>query len=56
VAMPENPRDRNFWKFLAQTEDVPTETRNYVFMIFAAAVISEDPKLFGFKFDPPLVH
>jgi membrane-bound lytic murein transglycosylase D len=53
--MQENPRDRNFWKFLAQHE-VPTETRNYVFMIFAAAVISEDPKLFGFEFDPLLLN
>lgn len=53
--MQENPRDRNFWKFLAQHE-VPTETRNYVFMIFAAAVISEDPRLFGFEFDPLLLN
>jgi membrane-bound lytic murein transglycosylase D len=54
LAMKENPRDRNFWKLLGQTE-IPKETRDYVFLIFAAAVIAEDPKLFGFKFEPPLI-
>jgi soluble lytic murein transglycosylase-like protein len=53
LAMKENPRDRNFWRLLAQT-DMPAETRDYVFKIFAAAVIGEDPKLFGFDFDKPL--
>ena len=52
-AMKENPRDRNFWRLLAQT-DMPKETRDYVLLIFAAAVIGEDPKLFGFDFDRPL--
>jgi soluble lytic murein transglycosylase-like protein len=52
-AMKENPRDRNFWALLAQ-DDIPKETRDYVFLIFAAAVIGEDPKLFGFEFDKPL--
>jgi membrane-bound lytic murein transglycosylase D len=52
-AMKENPRDRNFWRLLAQT-DMPTETRDYVFKIFSAAVIGEDPKLFGFDFEKPL--
>lgn len=52
-AMKENPRDRNFWALLAQT-DVPKETRDYVFLIFAAAVIGENPRLFGFDFDNPL--
>jgi hypothetical protein len=33
---------------------VPKETRDYVFRIFAAAVIGEDPKLFGFDFERPL--
>ena len=51
--MKENPRDRNFWALLAQT-DVPKETRYYVFRIFSAAVIGEDPKLFGFAFERPL--
>jgi hypothetical protein len=53
--MKENPRDRNFWALLAQ-EDLPKETRDYVFLIFAAAVIGEDPKLFGFEFDEPLAN
>jgi soluble lytic murein transglycosylase-like protein len=52
-AMKENPRDRNFWALLAQ-KDIPKETRDYVFLIFAAAVIGEDPKLFGFDFEKPL--
>lgn len=51
--MPDNPRDRNFWKFLQQYE-LPAETRDYVFYIFSAAVIGEDPQHFGFKFGPPL--
>lgn len=53
LAMKENPRDRNFWRLLSQT-DMPKETRDYVLKIFAAAVIGEDPKLFGFDFDKPL--
>ena len=52
-AMKENPRDRNFWALLAQ-KDIPKETRDYVFLIFAAAVIGEDPSLFGFAFKEPL--
>ena len=52
-AMKENPRDRNFWRLLAQT-DMPKETRDYVLLIFSAAVIGEDPALFGFEFDRPL--
>ena len=52
-AMKENPRDRNFWRLLAQT-DMPKETRDYVLLIFSAAVIGEDPRLFGFEFDRPL--
>ncbi len=52
-AMKENPRDRNFWRLLAQT-DMPKETRDYVMLIFTAAVIGEDPKLFGFEFERPL--
>lgn len=51
--MPDNPRERNFWKFL-QSYELPTETRDYVFFIFSAAVIGEDPQHFGFKFNPPL--
>ncbi len=53
--MPENPRERNFWKLLEKYRDkIPTETYNYVFYIFSAAVIGENPRLFGFKFENPL--
>jgi peptidoglycan lytic transglycosylase D len=51
--MPMNPRERNFWKLLEQN-DVPDETYDYVYYIFAAAVIGENPKLFGFDFDNPI--
>lgn len=53
--MPANPRERNFWKVLEHhREQVPPETYNYVMSIVAAAVIGENPKLFGFGFDNPL--
>lgn len=51
--MPQDPRQRNFWSFLRGTK-IPDETYNYVFMIFSAAVIGEDPRFFGFDFDNPL--
>jgi hypothetical protein len=51
--MPANPRERNFWKLLAQHR-IPDETYNYVFSIVSAAVIGENPQLFGFPFDNPL--
>ncbi|MGA7982667.1 MAG: transglycosylase SLT domain-containing protein, partial [Chromatiaceae bacterium] len=51
--MPDNPRDRNFWKLL-QEHSIPKETYDYVFYIFSAAVIGENPRLFGFNFDNPL--
>lgn len=51
--MPDNPRDKNFWKFIQQYQ-IPNETYDYVFYIFSAAVIGEDPIHFGFKFKPPL--
>ncbi len=52
-SMPENPRDRNFWALLKQ-HDIPKETYDYVFYIFSAIVIGENPSLFGFDFDNPL--
>jgi membrane-bound lytic murein transglycosylase D len=53
--MPANPRERNFWKVLEQHRDrVPKETYDYVLSIVSAAVIGENPKLFGFAFDSPL--
>jgi membrane-bound lytic murein transglycosylase D len=54
-SMPSNPRERNFWKLLEKYRDkIPQETYDYVFHIFSAAVIGENPRLFGFKFDNPL--
>ena len=51
--MPKNPKERNFWRLLAM-RSIPEETYNYVFYIVAAAVIGENPRLFGFQFDNPL--
>ena len=51
-SMPENPEDRNFWKLLKQLK-IPKETYDYVFYIISAAVIGENPQLFGFDFPPP---
>ena len=53
--IPENPRERNFWNLLQKyKEKIPNETYDYVFYIFSAAVIGENPKLFGFDFEDPL--
>ena len=53
--IPENPRDRNFWNLLVKyKEKIPAQTYDYVFFIFSAAVIGENPRLFGFAFDNPL--
>lgn len=51
--MPANPRERNFWKLL-QEHKIPKETYDYVFYIVSAAVIGENPELFGFHFEAPL--
>ncbi len=52
--MPNNPKERNFWRFSTQYKDkIPDETYKYVLYIFSAAVIGEDPKYFGFKFKSP---
>jgi hypothetical protein len=54
-SMPANPKDRNFWRLLTSYRDkIPQETYDYVFYIVSAAVIGENPRLFGFKFDNPL--
>src|SRR5262245_18838976 len=56
-SMPANPRERNFWKLLERYRDkIPRETYDYVFHIVSAAVIGENPRLFGFKFDNPLAN
>lgn len=55
--MPANPRERNFWRLLSAYRDkIPKETYDYVFYIVSAAVIGENPRLFGFNFDNPLEH
>lgn len=51
--MPENPKDRHFWNLLKHHK-IPKETYDYVFYILSAAVICENPRLFGFDFDEPL--
>ena len=51
--LPKNPRERNFWALLQQHK-IPNETYDYVFHIFSAAVIGENPQLFGFNFSDPL--
>ncbi|HUQ80954.1 MAG TPA: transglycosylase SLT domain-containing protein [Gemmatimonadaceae bacterium] len=53
--LPESPAERNFWALLAKhRKEIPTETYNYVFRVFSAAVICANPKLFGYDFEPPL--
>lgn len=53
--LPATPRERNFWRlFLAHRRRIPRETYDYVLRIFSAAVIGENPRLFGFEFDNPL--
>jgi membrane-bound lytic murein transglycosylase D len=53
--LPENPRERNFWSLLENyKEQIPKQTYDYVFYIVSAAVIGENPGLFGFEFDNPL--
>jgi len=52
--MPENPRERNFWRLLAQKE-IPRETYDYVFSIVSATVICENPRLFGFNVECPVL-
>ena len=56
-SMPANPRERNFWRLLANHRNkIPQETYDYVFYITSAAVIGENPRLFGFDFDNPLAE
>lgn len=54
-SMPKNPRDRNFWRLLRQYRSkIPDQTYDYVFYIVSAAVIGENPRLFGMNTDNPL--
>ena len=50
--LPPNPKSRNFWELLKKFK-VPQQTKDYVFYIFSAAVIGENPSLFGFNFESP---
>ncbi len=53
--MPQNPQDRNFWELLRlYRRKIPSETYDYVFYIISAAVIGQNPDLFGFSFANPL--
>ena len=40
-------------KFKIARKDIPRETYDYVFYIFSAAVICENPRLFGFDITCP---
>lgn len=54
-AVPETPRARTYWYFLNNYEaQMPDQTKEYVLKIFAAAVVGEDPRRYGFDFDNPL--
>lgn len=50
--LPKNPQERNFWQLLKKFR-IPQETYDYVFYIISAAVIGENPRLFGFNFPAP---
>ncbi|MGE0443298.1 MAG: transglycosylase SLT domain-containing protein [Gemmatimonadales bacterium] len=53
-SLPESPAERNWWSLLARHRAaVPQETYDYVLRILAAAVIGEQPDLFGFEAAPP---
>jgi pSer/pThr/pTyr-binding forkhead associated (FHA) protein len=55
--LPENPRDRNWWRLIKEYRHrIPDETYGYVLSIVSAAVIGENPSLFGFDFPRPLRH
>jgi len=55
AGIPADPGERTYWRFLTEYRDrMPEETRTYVLRVFAAAVIGQDPRRFGFPFDNPL--
>ena len=50
-----SPEARTYWKFLTTYRDrMPSETKDYVMKIFAAAVIGQNPRAFGIDLDPPI--
>jgi membrane-bound lytic murein transglycosylase D len=54
LKMPETPRERNFWRLLEHKE-IPQETYDYVFSIVSAAAICENPRVFGFDVECPVL-
>jgi membrane-bound lytic murein transglycosylase D len=52
TSLPANPQERNFWRLLSDRK-VPRETYDYVLSIFSAAVICENPGLFGLDVECP---
>lgn len=53
--IPDDPEARSYWRFLTEySTRMPDETKDYVLKIFSAAVIGQDPRLFGFELDNPL--
>jgi len=56
-SLPKEPKERNFWRLLEKFySSIPSQTYEYIFLIFSAAVIGENPRLFGFDFDNPLAE
>ncbi|MFH1177066.1 MAG: FHA domain-containing protein, partial [Acidobacteriota bacterium] len=54
-SLPENPKDRNFWRLLVEhRQNIPYQTYDYLLRIFSAAVVGENPRLFGFAYENPL--
>jgi hypothetical protein len=53
-SLPANAQERNFWVVL-RAKGVPAETYDYVLSIFSMAVICEDPQLFGFNVECPVL-
>ena len=50
-----SPEARTYWKFLdTYRHRMPSETKDYVMKIFAAAVIGQNPRQFGIDLDPPV--
>ncbi len=50
-----DPAHRTYWKFLTTYRNrMPQETKDYVMKIFAAAVVGQNPRMFGIDMDPPV--
>ena len=50
-----DPAHRTYWRFLTEYRSrMPAETKDYVLNIFAAAVIGQNPRMFGIDMDPPV--